>query len=644
MSLAIAQGSLIDRSALFKGEQRSNFRLSPKGDALYFHSIPDNDIHAIFPDQPAAPQALGLTSLPKQWLPMDKGILLLEMDSLWHLRLRDPAGKSEAYELPFTATRLRLLERPVPHGSKVGLWVEASAPENSSGIWTLDLSTRAFDRIDDLPPFENPILDGKFRPAAGTVPNELGGNTLLGRGPHSKAWDTIAVHPFTEDMLTGGFSKVVSVAADGQAIYCTTNRTSDKTELYVYLPEESELQQLVEHPSVDILPFGHSLSPDGHVSSVVGLYAKTLRTCLDSTTQRDFDYLRSQLKGDISWGGQTPDGRYWLVRVLTGGPTRYHLYDRSARKVTSLCTDHPGLEELPLATRHAQEVVAKDGTRLPIHVYLPPGSDADGNGIPDKPLPTILYVHGGPWVGVFHWNSYFHWRSFQLLANRGYAVINCEFRGGTGLGKAFIQKSYKTWGTDMLQDNVDVADWAVRQGIAMEDKIGIWGWSYGGYAAMSGPALYPKKYACALAMYGISDLEQFTRDLNDDFWKESVGDPCKPKEAKLLRKASAIRVVKKIQTPMLLTTGSKDDRIPQPQMGDMAAALERAGKEVVYFYYPEEGHDYALAESWISFWAISEQFLAQHLGGRAQPVGADLEGAGFVVEVGKGYVEGLAER
>ena len=112
----------------------------------------------------------------------------------------------------------------------------------------------------------------------------------------------------------------------------------------------------------------------------------------------------------------------------------------------------------------------------------------------------------------------------------------------------------------------------------------------------------------------------------------------------MLRKASAIHYVKKINTPMLLTTGSKDDRIPQPQMGDMAAALERAGKEVVYFYYPEEGHDYALAESWISFWAISEQFLAEHLGGKAQPVGEDLENGGFVVEVGKGYVEGLAGR
>lgn len=639
-----AQSPLIARSEFFKGEQRGNFRLSPKGDVLYFLSIADNDLHSIAVDHPNEPHALGLAALPKQWLPMDGGILLLEKDSLWHLRLRDAAGKFTGYDLPFTASKLKLMERPVPHGSKVGLWVEASAPEGSSGIWTLDLSNKAFTRIDDLPPFENPILDGKFRPAAGTVPNELGGNTLLARGPNATGWDTIAVHPFTEDMMTGGFCKMVSVAADGKAVYYTSNLSSDKTELYMYQPESHQAIPLLRNALVDILPFGHSVDLEGDVTSAVGLYAKTLRECVNPVVQQEFDFLHSHLKGDVSWAGQTPDGKFWLVRVLTGGPTQYHLYDLGRRTLTFLCTDQPMMEKLPLATRHAREVIAKDGTHLPIHVYLPPGSDADGNGIPDKPLPTILYVHGGPWVGVFHWNSYFHWRSFQLLANRGYAVINCEFRGSTGLGKEFIQKSYKTWGTDMLQDNVDVADWAVAQGIAQEEKVGIWGWSYGGYAAFSGPALYPKKYACALSMYGISDLEKFTRDLNDDYWKESVGDPSNPKEAKLLRKASAIHYVKKIDIPMLLTTGSKDDRIPQPQMGDMAAALERAGKEVVYFYYREEGHDYALAESWISFWAISEQFLAEHLGGKAKPVGEDLEGGGFVVEVGKGYVDGLAGR
>lgn len=635
-------GPLVNRSEYFTGEQRVNFRLSPRADALYYQIAGGTDIHFITPQQPNTPKALGLSSLPKQWLPMDDGLLLLEKDSLWHLRLREPSGTLKDFDLPFAATKLRLLERPVPHGSKMGLWVEASAPEGSNGIWTLDLKSKALQRIDDLPPMESPILDGNFHPTAGTQPNDSGGNSIWARSRSSQDWKAIVAHPFTPDMLTGGFSKAFAVSADGNAVYYTSNLHSDKNELFVYHLDEGKGQKLLSHPKVDLLPFGHSLNTQGEVTSVVGLYAKTLRVCSDSATGQDFAFLQSQLRGDLSWGGQTPDGNHWLVREFTGGPGKYYLFKRSPRQLTYLCTDQPTMENLPLATRHAREVTAKDGTLLPIHVYLPIGSDPDGNGIPDKPLPTILYVHGGPWVGVFHWNQYFHWRNFQLLANRGYAVINCEFRGSTGLGKEFIEKSYKTWGTDMLLDNVAVADWAVQQGIAIEEKVGMWGWSYGGYAAMSSAALFPSKYACALAMYGISDLESFTKNLSSDsFWTIAVGDPSNPKEAKLLRQASAIHNLNRIKAPMLLTTGSKDDRIPQPQMGDMAQALKAKGKEVVYFYYPEEGHDYEHPASWISFWAIAEQFLAEHLGGRSQPVGSDIENGGLVVEVGEEYVKSL---
>lgn len=640
---AAAQGSLIHRKDLFTGEQRYGFRLSPKGEMVYYQVVGGHDLHWVAVDAPTQPHALGLASPPKQWLPFEAGILLLEQDSLWRLSLREHNGKMTQLELPFTPRQLRLLERPVPHASVAGLWVEAIAPEGASGIWTLNLSTQAFQRVDDLPPMDHPILDGQFHPVAGTQPNDLGGNTLWVRDTGAGEWKALVEHPMTEDMLTGGYSKVVSASADGKWIIYTSNRGTDKTNVYAYNRFDLETSHVASHPVVDLLPFGHSLDTSGLVTSVVGLYARTLRVCLDSATQRDFAHLQSQLQGDLSWGGQTPDGRRWLVRVFTGGPTQYHVYDRPSGRLTSLCTDQPTMESLPLATRHAREVVAKDGTHLPIHVYLPPGSDANGDGYPDAPLPTILYVHGGPWVGVVHWNQYFHWRNFQLLANRGYAVINCEFRGGTGLGKEFVRKSYQAWGTDMLSDNVAVAAWAVRQGIAQEGKVGIWGWSYGGFAAMSGPALYPKEYACAIAMYGISDLEAFGKlpFADNDFWKLRVGDPSKPQEAKQMREASALHHLNRIKAPMLLTTGSKDDRIPQPQMGDMAQALAAKGKEVVYFYYPEEVHDYRQPQSWISFWAIAEQFLAQHLGGRSQPVGDDLAEGGLVVEVGEEFVKGL---
>jgi dipeptidyl aminopeptidase/acylaminoacyl peptidase len=635
-SVAQAQSPLIPRKEFFTAPQRTAFRLSPTGDRLYFTF--ENALFYIPTHNPGTPQSLHLPTLPKQWIPTENGILTLTQDSIPQLSHITHTGQSTHLPFPFTPSNIRLIERPVPHATKVALWVEAQTLQDASGIWTLDISTQAFTRIDSLPPFANPILDGNFRPVAATQPNEQGGNTLMARTP--EGWKSLADHPMTEDMFTGGFSKILSASADAQTIYYTSNRNTDKTELFAYHPSTQSTERIAHHPDVDLLPFGHSVDLEGHVTSIVGLYAKTLRTCLDTDAKKHFDHLQAKLQGDISWGGQSTDGKRWMIREFTGGPTKYYAYDRPSQTLTYLCTDFPTLETLPLATRHAREVTAKDGTRLPFHVYLPHGSDPDGDGIPDRPLPTILYVHGGPWVGVYHWNSHFHWRNFQLLADRGYAVINCEFRGGTGMGKEFIQKSYQTWGTDMLTDNVAVAQWAENKGIAAKGKVAMWGWSYGGFAAMSSPALFPKQYACAVAMYGISDLEKFSKP-QDDFWWERVGNPNKPDEAKQLRKASAIHNLNKIKAPMLLTTGSKDDRIPQPQMGDMAQALQKKGNEVVYFYYPEEVHDYQYPESWISFWAITEPFLARHLGGKTQPLGDDLKNAGLVVEVGEEFVKGL---
>ena len=331
------------------------------------------------------------------------------------------------------------------------------------------------------------------------------------------------------------------------------------------------------------------------------------------------------------------DGSKWLVREFLGGWAKYYLYDRGIKKINYLLTDMPEYEKYTMAKRHAFRAKARDGLNLPVHVYLPDGTDKNADGIPDKPLPTVLYVHGGPWAGVTFWNSAFHCRNFQLLANRGYAVVVCEFRGSTGLGKAFVERSYKKWGTDMTNDKTDIAQWAVASGIAIKDKIGIWGWSYGGYAAMAGLAFSPQTYACGIAMYGISDLESFgkTDFANIDWWKQRVGDPFNPTETKMLHDYSPINYVKNINAPLLLTTGLKDDRIPRAQMDTMAAALHALNKYVAYFTYADEGHDYMKSESWESFWAISEKFLAEQLGGKYQPAGDDLKKGNYVIETGK---------
>jgi dipeptidyl aminopeptidase/acylaminoacyl peptidase len=279
--------------------------------------------------------------------------------------------------------------------------------------------------------------------------------------------------------------------------------------------------------------------------------------------------------------------------------------------------------------------------RLPIHLYLPAGM-ARPDGLPKVPLPTVIYVHGGPWVGVTHWNSWFHNRNFQLLANRGYAVINMEFRGTTGLGKQMLDAGNLQFGKGMHHDVVDVAEWAKKQGVAHPKRLGIWGWSYGGYAVNYALGAAPDLFACGVSMYGLGDLPAFCRlplVQSDSLWNTRVGNPNTPDGLDLLELHSPMTYVKQVKSPILLTTGTLDQIVPQEQSDKFASALAANKKQVVYFFYPGEEHDYRQPESWVSFWAITEHFLHKHLGGRRELRKTDIESGKFEVMFGKEYIE-----
>ncbi|MCB0592991.1 MAG: prolyl oligopeptidase family serine peptidase, partial [Phaeodactylibacter sp.] len=204
----------------------------------------------------------------------------------------------------------------------------------------------------------------------------------------------------------------------------------------------------------------------------------------------------------------------------------------------------------------------------------------------------------------------------------------------------FTDLGDRQWGEAMHHDKVDITRWAICQGIAREGKIAMWGWSYGGYATAAALAFAPELYACGISMYGPTDMDAFLRIpfTDNPLWRNRVGDPRTPEGASLLKKQSPINHIQDYRSPMLLTTGGKDGRVPKKQVDEFADALNAGGKDVIYFYYPEEVHDYREPGSWISFWAIAEQFLAMHLGGRYQPVGRDLEKGDYKVVYGRAFI------
>ncbi len=615
------ENNLIPRTELFNAVSFEKHALNPAGN-LVFYAKSDN-LNELGVWSVDGQETLQLKNETSDWWPTNQGLMAIcnadSMPELWSWNFK----QWHQIELPVKAKSLAIIQKSQHRNDNWILQLQGIEDEDS-GLYAFNSGLESFQYLYPLQSLFDLRFDDNLNLVAGMARGS-GNTNLLYVWSEYDEWEIIDEAPWDETQFLGGLRRFISVSDDGQFVYFTSNTDRDKYAVFEYDRSRGVQTLITESQIVDLIPFSYTPSFDGSPGAVVGLYAKTLREFLDAEIQSDFEFLTSKIEGDISFVTASEDNNIWLLRENSGGPENFFLFNRKSRRFDLIHNAYPELEKYEMAERYAFEVASFDGLKLPIHVYLPPGSDQDKDGIPDEPLPTILYVHGGPWVGIVHWNQYFHWRNFQLLANRGYAVINCEFRGASGYGKEFIDAANKEWGEAMTMDKKKIAEWAVEHGIAKNDKLGIWGWSYGGYAALAGLAFHPETYACGISMYGISDLVAFNElpFASVPLWMNRVGDPSIPQERKKLFEQSPINFVENIRSPVLLTIGSLDERVPQIQVDSMAEALYNAGADVQYFYYPQEVHDYLYSSSWISFWSIAEKFLARNLGGNFQMDGGD---------------------
>jgi dipeptidyl aminopeptidase/acylaminoacyl peptidase len=237
-------------------------------------------------------------------------------------------------------------------------------------------------------------------------------------------------------------------------------------------------------------------------------------------------------------------------------------------------------------------------------------------GIPAKNLPTVLNVHGGPWAR----DSWGYDGEAQWLANRGYAVLQVNFRGSTGYGKEFLNAANREWAAKMHDDLIDGVNWAVKEGVADSKRIAIFGGSYGGYATLVGLTFTPDVFACGVDIVGPSNLITLMQTI-PPYWKpmepiffDRVGHP--EKDAEFLKARSPLYKADKITKPLLIAQGANDPRVKKSESLQIVEAMKKAGKPVEYVEYPDEGHGFARPENRLDFYAKAERFLAQHLGGR----------------------------
>ena len=290
----------------------------------------------------------------------------------------------------------------------------------------------------------------------------------------------------------------------------------------------------------------------------------------------------------------------------------YFVFDRQATGKASLALigpSRPGMDASLMAEQHFQRIPSRDGKSIPVYVTKPQGKG---------PWPTVVLVHGGPWVHGASWG----WDAeSQFLASRGYLVVEPAFRGSTGYGDTWYRASFKQWGLGMQDDVTDATRWAVAQGMADPKRLAIAGASYGGYATMMGLVKEPDLYRAGINWLGVTDIDLMYSvgwsDSSGSLWQREgmprrVGDSVK--DAAQLRQTSPLLRANEITKPVLMAYGGKDLRVPLPHGTKMRDALRKSGKaEVEWIEYELEGHGFLLTANRVDFWTRVEKFLGQHL-------------------------------
>lgn len=646
-----AEPPLIPRQALFAGADRPVVALSPGGERIAYIEVQDATRSAwIAPTddlEGRTPVALLDQGQPwGLWWSADGERLLVQQQVPDGVRLAcgDASGGSaiDLTPLPGVDARLERLSAELPGEALVAL---NDRDPRVHDLWRIDLVTAKKVLVLERGEFRSVYCDASFRPRVAEKLGRAGKLELFRRADEKwepcRTLDSDRTNP--QRGPGAGVQGVVGVDAAGEVLYLVDNTGRDKSALLAVELASGRETVLATDPDADLRPLVVVDRVTGRPLAATAQFDQLRRHVIDESVRSDLELLAERFGGPVGTSGISAQDRAWLVVPLDGGPVRYHLYERSTSSVRPLISTRRALDGAPLAKRVARVASSRDGLRLPCHLYLPPDADADGDGVPDSPLPTLIFVHGGP-EAAYPWDDWTTNRCLQLLANRGYAALRVEFRGAGGFGKSFLEQGYREWGGKSQQDLVDLARWAVDQRIAQREKIGIWGWSFGGFSTFATLAFHPDEFACGMALYGLSDLESFARRLSL-LWPdtaERLGDPRTPDGRELLRRQSPLHAAERVTSPLLVTHGGKDFVAPKQHSDLFVAALEKLGKDVTYLVYPDEEHDYREPESWISFWAVAEQFLHQHLGGRFEPATNDFQGATFEVPVGWELIPELA--
>jgi len=628
---------LIPREVLFGNPARSDPQISPDGSQLSWLAPNKNGVLNVWASEVDGGQPHSITTESHSpvhwyfWAPDGKHILYLHDnngDEIDHLFSVDLTNGNVRDLTPFRGVRAQnvLTDSRHPKSLLVGLNLR---DREAFDMYRVDLETGAITLEATNP---GDVLtwktDSDFVIRAATAFDGKTGRTIIRvRDAADKPWRDLVVMPFERTLLFGqavNCSLIAGFDSDGKSLLIVSALHSDKGRLVrVDLNDGHELEVVAEDPHCDVA-FGSvsrlGLEPSVLFDPVSGApqavefdYTTSRWVFLDPKLKAHFDGINREAPGFINLVSRDNADQKWIVAARRiEAPDSYYAFNRETGKLTRMFDSNPDILRFRRALKKPVVIKTRRGLEMVSYLTIPPG-------VEPKKLPLVLLIHGGPWDRDD--DSYDP--EVQFLANRGYAVLQANYRGSTGFGIDFLNAGTREVGLGTEEDLFDAAQWAIDNGVADPKRIAAMGGSMGGYATLRALEMKPDLFACGVDAFGPGDLATSFRSFPSYWsnisnrWRRRAGDA--DHDEKWNRTISPLYHVDKIRSPLLVAQGENDPRVTIANTNMMVDALRKAKRDVLYVVYPDEGHGLARPENQIDFYGRVEEFLAKHLGGRAEP-------------------------
>lgn len=406
--------------------------------------------------------------------------------------------------------------------------------------------------------------------------------------------------------------------ADNERVWFVSNKGEENDLVGLYLMDVAtgELEFVERDPEGEV-DFGGAIYSNASDEMLATFYVgdKPRIYPRNEKFENALTFLREQLPdGEISFRPQAADDSLVLVGLSRDvDPGTTYLFNWEDMEVSELYRSRPELPVEHMARMQPIRYEARDGLEIPAYLTAP-------KGVEGEKLALVALIHGGPWAR----DTWGYSALAQFLANRGYAVLQPNFRGSTGYGKAFLNAGNNEWGDAMQHDITDGVKHLIDQGLVDHERVCIMGGSYGGYATLAGMTFTPDLYACGVDIVGPSNLITLLNSI-PPYWGpirkiflQRMGDPGTEEGKARLERQSPLNHADKIAAPLLVIQGANDPRVKQAESDQIVVAMREAGLPVEYIVAPDEGHGFRGRENRLAMFARTEEFLATHLGGRFQ--------------------------